>query len=341
MARRLDNKKLAASGGAAITFSLLAFLAAGIGMLLEPFGYMAHNVAWSVDIGVFSGKQWYTYFTAYNLHMIIFAASLLVMIFCFTAFRRRRLGAELGALVTVTSAMTLCYSIVLIVSGADRGILSQTWAILLVRNLNKNMRLFDETLAQLYYALPVISSLMLFITGIIIWARALMSKHTVETPKLVREGPSAEKNEAPEEAKPVESEASKPEPPIIAPAAPAAVNEGGHQPSAEKNEPAPLPEKPKAEPAPEPEPEPETKPEPESKPEEEPAPAAEPESKPEPAPEKAEAPKASQGQPKAKSNSQRPKSQGQRNGKNSRSRNNRKPNSGSASKQNKPNAPHK
>ena len=193
------TKKLASSGPAAMLFSIFAFAAAGLGILLEPIGYIIHNSIWDVDIGVFSGRQWYTYFTAYDRHLVIFTLSFFVMLFTCGALRKKKLGADLGIIVTALSLLMCFLSIVLISGSADRGIIQDTWSSVIVRDIDKNMRRFDEKLAQLYYVLPLISSGLMFITGITVWIRAAISKHIVETPKNIKTADN-EPTELPDEA---------------------------------------------------------------------------------------------------------------------------------------------
>ena len=174
-----NEKKLAASGGVAAVFAVLAFLAGGLGMLLEPIGYIVHNVEWHIDIGLFSGRTWYTYFTGYERHIVTFAMSIVVMIVIVGGAKRKKLGTDIGALVTVTAFLLCVTGHILFFSTSDRGTLNYTWATLLLDNIEQDMKKFDEVLSVFYYVLPIVSAGLMFLSGLIVWVKAGRSSHSI------------------------------------------------------------------------------------------------------------------------------------------------------------------
>ena len=77
-------KKLTNAGSVAALLSVVAFIAALGGMLLEPVGYIVHNSEFGKDVGLFSGKQWYSFFTGYDKHITVFLLALAAMLICFS-----------------------------------------------------------------------------------------------------------------------------------------------------------------------------------------------------------------------------------------------------------------
>lgn len=178
-----STKKLTNAGSVAVLLSLLGFIAALGGMLLEPVGYFVHNIQFGKDVGLFSGKVWYSYFTGYDKHIIVFLLALAAMFICFASRRHRRIGAEVGSLLTFVSFGTLLASVTTTASGSDGGTLEYTWATVLIPGLDPDMVTFDKVLAVLYYVLPITASGILLILGMLLWIRADVSSFSVECPR--------------------------------------------------------------------------------------------------------------------------------------------------------------
>ena len=196
-----STKKLTNAGSVAVLLSLLGFIAALGGMLLEPVGYFVHNIEFGKDVGLFSGKVWYSYFTGYDKHIIVFLLATAAMFICFAARKHRRIGAEVGSLLTFVSFGTLLASVTTTASGSDGGTLEYTWATVLIPGLDPDMVNFDKVLAVLYYVLPITASGILLILGLLLWIRADVSSFSVECPRndlLLSSSTPAEKP-APEE----------------------------------------------------------------------------------------------------------------------------------------------
>lgn len=175
-------KKLTNAGSAALLLASVAFVAALGGVLLEPIGYFIHDIVYGKDVGVFSGRSWYTFFTGYDKHIIIFLVSLAALCICISARRQRRIGAEAGALLSFASFGTLIASITTVASGSEGGTLEYTWATVLVPGLEEEMVQADRVMAVLYYVLPITASGLMLILGLILLVRAEVSSFFVACP---------------------------------------------------------------------------------------------------------------------------------------------------------------
>ena len=178
-----DTKKLTNAGSVATLMASVAFAAALGGILLEPIGYFVHLEMFGKDVGLFSGKAWYSFFTGYDKHIIIFLLSIGAMFICFEGRKRRRIGSDAGALITLVSFGLLLASLTSAASSSDGGTMEYTWATLLIPMLDTDMIEFDQVLAVLYYVLPIAASGLMMILGLFLWMRADVSSFWVECPR--------------------------------------------------------------------------------------------------------------------------------------------------------------
>ncbi|MBR4621941.1 MAG: zinc-ribbon domain-containing protein [Ruminococcus sp.] len=184
--KKFYEKKLSDAGTGSVLLCVFAFVFALCSLLLEPVGYLVHSSNFDKDVGLFSGSPWYNYAIAYDKHIIIFVLSFAAMLICGKNRSRKKLGAELGIVMTFSSAALVAISSTALLSAYDNGLLSKTYAVINNSGLSQDFKDFDRFMAMLYYLLPLLSSSLLLIAGIMIWGRCGTEDFKVKCPVVTR-----------------------------------------------------------------------------------------------------------------------------------------------------------
>ncbi|MBR1764372.1 MAG: zinc-ribbon domain-containing protein [Ruminococcus sp.] len=222
--KKYFDKKLCDAGIGSVLLCVFAFVFGGAALLLEPIGYGVHSSKFDIDIGLFSGKPWYNYMIAYDKHIIITLIAFAAMLICIRNRSRKKIGAELGIMVTF-SALALCLiSAMALLSAYDNGLLSKSYAILNSTDISQDFKDFDRFMAMLYYLLPLLASSLLFIAGLLLWGRCATEEFKVKCPAVIRVvEPMYTEPEKPAETAPTFEYGSPEAPATVIPAAPEAV----------------------------------------------------------------------------------------------------------------------
>lgn len=197
------RKKLCDAGTASCLFAFIALLASGAGTALEFIGREIYRREFGGAQMLFS-KEWDEYFTTYRDSIVLFAISLTVFFICLANRRKKKLGAEFGAVVTVLSA-----------------VMSAAPAIYIYRLMNDTaFRLASDSsdeanfmyiMQALLFGLPLAAGIFLFLCGITLWGRNATDDFSVMCPcmkympvseNVSSDEPVIERKEKPEEVTP-------------------------------------------------------------------------------------------------------------------------------------------
>ena len=184
--KKYFDKRLCDAGTGSVLLCVFAFLFAGVSLLLEPIGYAVHNSKFDLDIGLFSGSPWYNYMIAYDKHIIITLIAFAAMLICIRNRSRKKLGAELGIMLTFSALACCLISSMALLSAYDNGLLSKSYAVLNSSDISQDFRDFDRFMAMLYYLLPTLGAALLFIAGLMLWGRSATEEFKVKCPVVVR-----------------------------------------------------------------------------------------------------------------------------------------------------------
>ncbi|MBR6871963.1 MAG: hypothetical protein IKN17_00485 [Ruminococcus sp.] len=176
------SKRLTGAGTAPLVLALISVIISLIGLLIEPVGYYGHKSEWGIETGVFSRGGLYGYIAAYESIIVLFGLSVLLLVLCVKSFRYKRIGADLGAAVTLISGIMLLTGICKILSVSAEGAFEQTLILEQYTGTDRYLILFDQALARLYHTLPVVSAGLCAAAGTILLIRALRSEHTADCP---------------------------------------------------------------------------------------------------------------------------------------------------------------
>lgn len=184
MKGRLDRKRLASAGGASIGVSVGAVILGALGVLIEPVARVIHSAAFDSELGLFASGGFSSYLSAYSVHILLFAASALMLAVAACCYRRRRLGFEFALSAVLLPLVLFITSAAGIADASARGKLYTAPATVGETVTDTYMIRFDEAAAELFWFLPAVVSALLCVTGIIILVRVLRSDFSADTPKL-------------------------------------------------------------------------------------------------------------------------------------------------------------
>ncbi len=169
-----SRKKLCDAGSASCLFAFIAFFASGAGAALEFIGREIYRREFYKNEALFSQK-WDEYFVTYQNSIVLFAVSLTVLLVCIVSRRKKKIGAEFGALITVASAAMAIAPALFVY----RLFNDSTWK--LAAEGSDEAR-FMYIMQALVYGLPLLSGIFLFICGITLWGRNATDDFSVSCP---------------------------------------------------------------------------------------------------------------------------------------------------------------
>lgn len=174
------KKKLSDAGAAACVLSFISLLFAVAGSLLEFIAREIYRSEFGNTDMVFA-KEWDTYIASYQNSLIMLVFSLMVFIVCLSCRRKKKIGAEFGAMVTLGTAVVSLYPAAAIYHVfADEMYQG-------IDSFNTDVSKFYTTIHILSIALPLISGAFLFIGGIALWGRTLTDDFSVRCPIMKRQ----------------------------------------------------------------------------------------------------------------------------------------------------------
>lgn len=174
---RTCRKKLCDAGAAACVFAFIALLAAGLGAATEFIGREIYSSNFGQTDRIFAGDGVADYVSVYDYSIIMTVFALVVFIICTACAKRKKLGAEFGA---VTSILPIVLGICI----SSR--LYNVYQVYSDINDKTDKGMFYYVMALLVYALPLFSCAMLFICGVIIWGRCATDDFVVTCPVMKR-----------------------------------------------------------------------------------------------------------------------------------------------------------
>ncbi|WP_124097920.1 zinc ribbon domain-containing protein [Ruminococcus sp. Marseille-P6503] len=198
-----SRKKLCDAGSASCVFAFIALLASGAGTALEFIGREIYRREFYKNETLFSQK-WDEYFVTYQHSVVLLVLSLTVLLVCLVSRRKKKIGAEFGALITVASAAVSVAPALFIY----RLFNDSAWR--LAAEGSDEAR-FMYIMQALVYGLPLLAGIFLFICGITLWGRNATDEFSVSCPCMKymaspesrdTEEQAVEKNGRPEEIKP-------------------------------------------------------------------------------------------------------------------------------------------
>lgn len=171
---KTSKKKLCDAGTASWLTALVALIASALGATLEFIGR-------EIYYREFYERRWLLaenasdYFATYQKSILLFAISLTVLAVCVVNRRKKKIGAEFGAIVTVASAAMAA------ISGWEVYRLFTDSAATLAAQGSDEAR-FLYVIQALAYGLPFLSAAFLFICGITLWGRNATDDFSVACP---------------------------------------------------------------------------------------------------------------------------------------------------------------
>lgn len=171
-----SRKKLCDAGSASCLLAFIALLASGAGTALEFIGREIYRREFYKNETLFS-QNWDEYFVTYQNSIVLFAVSLTVLLVCIVCRRKKKIGAEFGALITVASAALAIAPAVIVF----RLFNDSSWR---VEAENLNEASFVNIMQALVYGLPLLAAIFLFICGITLWGRNATDDFSVSCPHM-------------------------------------------------------------------------------------------------------------------------------------------------------------
>ena len=184
MGTKLDRKRLADAGYAAVGISVGAVIISFLGIILEPTARIAHSAGWDSELGLFCSGGLASYLSAYGTHILLFVFSVLMLVITGCCFRRRRIGFGFALTVTVLPFVSLVTSVSGIITASAENRLYTAPAAAGKHITETYMIRFDEAAAELYYFLPAVTAALLTCAGLVLLLRVLRSDFTADTPRL-------------------------------------------------------------------------------------------------------------------------------------------------------------
>ncbi len=177
---KIVRKKLTDAGAASCVFSFLAMLAAVCGTLAEFIGTQICSEMIGQDTDHILAGTPLQYFAVYGGCVTMAAVSLTVFVICAACRRKKKLGAEFGGILAVFSLTFGAFMAArsLYMYNDLKGTLDMSFG---------DFRDFYSLMILLSTALPLISCLLLFLCGLLLWGRAVTDDFAVKCPVMVRQ----------------------------------------------------------------------------------------------------------------------------------------------------------
>ncbi len=180
------RKKLTNSNGFARLMSFLAFILSGVGLLTELVRYYIVENNLKISDNNFFGKSVYgptiypamfitdiaSFISAYVFHIFLILVSLYAMIICFSGKSYKSIGAEFGATLFATSLPVVVLYVYTWITMMSSGDLSDFFAL-------DGDYFWLGVLCFLYYAIPLLSSIMLLLSAITMWVKVGAEKYQI------------------------------------------------------------------------------------------------------------------------------------------------------------------
>lgn len=177
-AAKVCRKKLCDAGTAACIFSFVALLASAAGCALE----FAGSEIYRMEFGDYNSKLFVDkceeYFAAYENSVTSFVLAAAVFIICVINRKRKKIGAEMGALVTLVSAAAAIAPALYVYNYLEQ---DSTFRKMIEENGTNEMQ-FMYVMQILMYALPLLACVFLFLCGITLWGRNATDSFLVNCP---------------------------------------------------------------------------------------------------------------------------------------------------------------
>lgn len=179
---KICKKKLCDAGSASCLFAFIALLAAAAGSALEFIGREIYNGEFGHTDKLFA-DNWESFIAIYEKSLIMLVMSLIVFMVCFVNKRKKKIGAEFGAAVTLLSAAMSVYPALYVYHAVTDDDFFRT----VFEHINEREADFAFAMRLLIMALPLVSGVFLFICGISLWGRNATDDFSVRCPIMKRQ----------------------------------------------------------------------------------------------------------------------------------------------------------
>ncbi len=167
------RKKLTNSGGFMCFLSALALIFAGLSVTIDFWSKAVYQKLFSTDELDYLTYNYMSILMLDHAHLI-FSASLVTFLICVVNKRRKKIGAQYGALLTIISIAGMVNPALLILHSLSSSFRYD------IRNLTSDAEVYIFFIQDLVRVLPLVSEFLLFLCGIILWIKAGTDKFSVE-----------------------------------------------------------------------------------------------------------------------------------------------------------------
>ncbi len=175
---KVCRKKLTESGGGVCLLAFTAAFISAMGLAMEFLGSLGYNRYSDVAQTYVFAKSAQDYIFTYDKAIITFLISITTFFILMAYRRKKKVGAELPAIIIITSGACAVKPIAFLLYA-----LNNSEFVDLFRN-SGDSRTFLAVMTVLVYALPLVSCLFLMICGLVLAIKLMGEDFRVEVPSL-------------------------------------------------------------------------------------------------------------------------------------------------------------